>query len=46
MSELSNRQIKNPKECVYIGQNVRVMIIGIDQDKRRMSLSYKKAYGM
>ena len=46
MSELSNRQIKNAKECVYIGQNVRVMIIGIDQDKRRMSLSYKKAYGM
>lgn len=46
MSELSNRQIKSAKECVYVGQNVRVMIIGIDQQKRRMSLSYKKAYGM
>ena len=46
MSELSNRQIKNAKECVYVGQNVRVMIIAIDQQKRRMSLSYKKAYGM
>ena len=46
MSELSNRQIKNAKECVYVGQNVRVMIIAIDQHKRRMSLSYKKAYGM
>ena len=46
ISELSNRQIKNAKECVYAGQNVRVMIIAIDQQKRRMSLSYKKAYGM
>ena len=46
ISELSNRQIKNAKECVYVGQNVRVMIIGIDQGKRRISLSYKKAYGM
>ena len=46
ISELSNRQIKNAKECVYVGQNVRVMIIAIDQKKRRMSLSYKKAYGM
>ena len=46
ISELSNRQIKNAKECVYVGQNVRVMIIAIDQQKRRMSLSYKKAYGM
>ena len=45
-SELSNRQIKNPKECVYVGQNVRVMIISIDQQQKRMSLSYKKAYGM
>ena len=46
ISELSNRQIKNAKECVYVGQTVRVMIIAIDQQKRRMSLSYKKAYGM
>ena len=46
ISELSNRQIKNAKECVYVGQNVSVMIIAIDQPKKRMSLSYKKAYGM
>lgn len=46
ISELSTRRITNPKECVYLGQKVRVMIMGIDTEKRRISLSYKKAYGM
>ena len=46
ISELSNRRVNNPKECVYLGQKVRVMILNIDQEKRRISLSYTKAYGM
>ena len=46
ISELSQRRVNHPKECVYMGQKVSVMIIGIDTQKRRVSLSYTKAYGM
>ena len=46
ISELSPRQVKNPSECVYVNQQVRVMILDIDPEKRRISLSYKKAFGM
>ena len=46
ISELSPRQVKNPSECVYVNQKVRVMILDIDPAKRRISLSYKKAFGM
>ncbi len=46
ISELSPRQVKNPSECVYVNQQVRVVILDIDPNKRRMSLSYKKAFGM
>ncbi len=46
ISELSPRRVNNPKECVYQGQKVKVMILGIDTDKRRISLSYRKAFGL
>ena len=46
ISELSSRQVKNPNECVYLNQKVQVMILDIDPAKRRISLSYKKAFGM
>ena len=46
ISELSTRQVKNVSECVYVNQKVRVMILDIDPQKRRISLSYKKAFGM
>ena len=46
ISELSPRQVQNPSECVYVNQKVRVMILDIDPAKRRISLSYKKAFGM
>ncbi|MCH8896921.1 MAG: 30S ribosomal protein S1 [Chloroflexi bacterium] len=46
ISELSNRRVTNPKECVYQGQKVKVKILSIDTAKRRMSLSFKQAYGM
>tara|TARA_Y100000588_G_scaffold138107_1_gene151884 strand:+ start:198 stop:1280 length:1083 start_codon:yes stop_codon:yes gene_type:complete len=46
ISELSPRQLNNPSEIVYQGQKVKVKILGIDTDKRRMSLSYKQAYGL
>ena len=46
ISELSARVVNHPKECVYPGQSVRVMVVGIDSEHRRMSLSYRKAYGL
>jgi small subunit ribosomal protein S1 len=46
ISELSPRRLNKPSEIVYQGQKVKVMILGIDPAKRRISLSYKKAYGM
>lgn len=46
ISELSNRQVKDPNECVHLNQQVRVQILDIDPAKRRISLSYKKAFGM
>ncbi|MFQ6025956.1 MAG: 30S ribosomal protein S1 [Dehalococcoidia bacterium] len=46
ISELSNREVRNPKECVYLNQKIQVMILDIDPAKRRISLSYKKAFGM
>ena len=46
ISELSPRQLNNPSEIVYQGQKVKVKILGIDTGKRRMSLSYKQAYGL
>jgi len=46
ISELSTRVVTNPSECVYRGQKVRVMILNIDTEKRRIALSYRQAYGM
>jgi len=46
ISELSPRKLTNPSEIVYQGQKVSVKILSIDMSKRRMSLSYKQAYGM
>ncbi|MDA0733622.1 MAG: S1 RNA-binding domain-containing protein [Chloroflexi bacterium] len=46
ISELSNRRVTDPKECVYQGQKVKVKILSIDTAKRRMGLSYTKAYGV
>lgn len=46
ISELSARTVNHAKECVYPGQSVRVMVTGIDSEHRRMSLSYRKAFGV
>jgi small subunit ribosomal protein S1 len=45
ISELSQRRLNHPKEMVYQGQKVKVMVLGIDAPKRRISLSFKRAYG-
>lgn len=46
ITELSPRHVADPKECVYQGQSVKVMVLTIDSEHRRISLSYKKAFGM
>ena len=46
ITELSARQVNNPKECVYPGQSVKVMVLTIDSENRRIGLSYKKAFGL
>ena len=46
VSELSQRRVNNPKECVYQGQNIQVLILSIDTQTRRIGLSYKQAFGL
>lgn len=42
ISELSWNRIKHPSEVVKEGQEVEVRIIDIDQEKKKISLGYKK----
>ena len=46
ISELSARRMEHPKEIVYQGQQIKVQILSIDTDRKRMSLSYRKVYGL
>ena len=46
ISELSQRRVENPRECVYQGQEINVLILNINSETRRMSLSYKQAFGL
>lgn len=41
VSEISEERISKPADVLEIGQEVQVMIIGIDTDKQKMSLSMK-----
>lgn len=41
ISEMSERYIKNPSEVVSVGDIVKVKVIGIDQEKHKVSLSMK-----
>jgi len=42
LSEISNRYITDPSEVLSIGENVRVKVIGIDLERKRISLSIKR----
>ena len=46
ISELSQRRVENPRECVYSGQQISVLILNINSETHRMSLSYKQAFGL
>src|SRR5262249_47396925 len=43
ISELSNRDVRSPSHILKPGQDVKVHILEIDKDARRMSLSLKRA---
>ncbi|WDV46139.1 Tex family protein [Clostridiaceae bacterium M8S5] len=43
ISELSNKFIKNPMTVVSVGDEVKVKIIGLDLERKKVSLSIKQA---
>jgi small subunit ribosomal protein S1 len=42
ISELAHHHVENPREIVEPGQDVRVKILEIESDRRRLSLSVKR----
>ncbi len=45
VSELSNQHIENPSDVIDPGGTVRVVVLEIDADRRRLSLSAKRVEG-
>jgi small subunit ribosomal protein S1 len=45
ISELANHHVENPREVVQPGDDVKVRILEIDSDRRRLSLSVKRVEG-
>jgi small subunit ribosomal protein S1 len=43
VSELAPQRVAEPGEAVQVGEHVRVKIVGIDPDRRRLSLSIRQA---
>src|SRR4051794_8682993 len=45
ISELAAHHVENPREVVQPGDNVRVKVLEIDSERRRLSLSVKRVEG-
>jgi small subunit ribosomal protein S1 len=45
ISELANHHVENPREVVQPGDDVKVRILEIDSERRRLSLSVKRVEG-
>jgi ribosomal protein S1 len=43
VSQLADRRVQNPNEVVQVGQKVKVKVIGVDTEAKRISLSLKDA---
>jgi uncharacterized protein len=43
ISEIANRFIRHPSEIVSVGDVVKVLVLGVDTGKKRISLSMKQA---
>ena len=42
ISEMSDKYVKSPSDIVSIGDIVKVMVIGLDNDKKKVNLSIKR----
>lgn len=42
LSEISWKRINNPNELLKVGQEVRVQVLSVDQEKERLALSMKR----
>jgi uncharacterized protein len=45
VSQLADRFVRDPAEVVKVGDAVRVLVTGVDLDRRRIGLSMKQAAG-
>jgi small subunit ribosomal protein S1 len=45
ISELASHHVESPREVVHPGDDVKVKILEIDDDRRRLSLSVKRVEG-
>ncbi|MEI4830463.1 30S ribosomal protein S1 [Bacillus sp. FJAT-53711] len=43
VSQIANRHVKNPNEVLAIGQDVKVKVLEVHSDEKRISLSIKEA---
>ena len=43
ISEVTNRRLRHPSEAVKVGDVVKVMVLGVDEKRKRISLSMKQA---
>ncbi len=43
ISEVSNRRLRHPSEAVKVGDVVKVVVLGVDEKRKRISLSMKQA---
>ena len=43
VSEISDRFIRHPSEVLSVGDVVKVVVLGVDEKKKRISLSIKQA---
>ena len=43
VTELADERVTDPAEVIHVGDSVRVRVVGIDQERRRLSLSIRQA---
>jgi uncharacterized protein len=43
ISEIANRRIKHPSEVLSVGDIVKVVVLGVDEKRKRISLSIRQA---
>ncbi len=45
VSELASHRVAEPGDAVHVGDRVRVKVVGVDPERRRLSLSIRQADG-